>query len=60
MIVQQIMGTVYNILLHHKIINVFVLGDILDMKDKSDTLYKAAGLLIGIATSLLTMYLLSI
>jgi hypothetical protein len=28
------------------------------MKDKSDTIYKAAGILIGIATSLLTMYLL--
>jgi len=28
------------------------------MKDELDTMYKAAALLIGIATSLLTMYLL--
>jgi hypothetical protein len=30
------------------------------MKDKSDTIYKAAAILIGIATGLLTMYLLGI
>lgn len=28
------------------------------MKDELDTIYKTAGILIGIATSLLTMYLL--